>query len=167
MTFEEWEKYYNEGRPIEPYCDDDSPTNWANIAHYAEENLRKAFEVGQKNCNCVHTDNSKVIERLEGENASLKEKLAEVIETFVSSSSGDDFEMAECAREIMEIMNISCYRHGKVTSKLTEAKDLLRQLIDNAPNTYSGTDICLQQKKMFTFQKAVNNTVELLKEIDR
>lgn len=73
----------------------------------------------------------KDVVKLEKENASLKEKLAEVIETFVSSSSGDDFEMAESAREIMEILNIPCYRHGKVVSKLTKAKEIIKNLLDD------------------------------------
>ena len=44
MTKEELEKDYYADRPIEPYSDDDSPNDWANIAHYAEENLEKAFK---------------------------------------------------------------------------------------------------------------------------
>lgn len=41
---EELEKDYYADRPTEPYSDDDSPNDWANIAHYAEENLEKAFK---------------------------------------------------------------------------------------------------------------------------
>ena len=44
MTKEELEKDYYADRPTEPYSDDDSPNDWANIAHYAEENLEKAFK---------------------------------------------------------------------------------------------------------------------------
>ena len=33
-----------------------------------------AFEAGQRNCNCVHTDNSAVIERLQNENEQLKKQ---------------------------------------------------------------------------------------------
>lgn len=64
------------------------------------------------------------------ENTELKERQAEIIEVFTSASSGDDFEMAESAREIMEILNIPCYRHGKVTSKLTQAKEIIKELLD-------------------------------------
>lgn len=42
----------------------------------------------------------------------------------------DDFEMAESAREVMETLNITCYRHGKVKSKLTEAKEIIKELLD-------------------------------------
>ena len=59
MTKEELEKDYYADRPTEPYSDDDSPNDWANIAHYAEENLEKAF---------------KRIAELEQENAELKSK---------------------------------------------------------------------------------------------
>lgn len=44
MTKDELEKDYYADRPTEPYSDDDSPNDWANIAHYAEENLEKAFK---------------------------------------------------------------------------------------------------------------------------
>jgi hypothetical protein len=57
MSKEELEKDYYVDRPIEPYSDDDNPNDWANIAHYAEENIEKAF---------------KRIEDLEKENTELK-----------------------------------------------------------------------------------------------
>ena len=44
MTKEELEKEYYAYRPTELYSEDDSSNSWANIAHYAEENLDKAFE---------------------------------------------------------------------------------------------------------------------------
>ena len=37
------EDYYKD-RPVEPCSDDEAPVAWAAIAHYAEENLEKAFE---------------------------------------------------------------------------------------------------------------------------
>lgn len=61
MTFEEFwkENYEKQFGTCEPYY---------GIASYA-------FEKGQENCNCVHTDNSKVIERLEKKNAELKAEI--------------------------------------------------------------------------------------------
>lgn len=47
---------------------------------------------------------------------------------------------------------------------LTEAKEIMQKLIANAPDTYSGTNIELQQKKMFSFQDAVNKAEQFLKE---
>lgn len=49
------------------------------------------------------------------------------------------------------------YSKGKA-----EARELLERLIANAPNTYSGTDIELQQKKMFSFQDAINKAEQFL-----
>lgn len=69
------------------------------------------------------------IAELEKENKRLNVELSNVIEVFQSSSSGDDLEMAECAREIMEILGISCYRHGKVKSRFSEAKEILKELL--------------------------------------
>lgn len=60
MTEEELRKNYYADRPSEPYSDDDRPSDWANIAHYAEENLENAF---------------KRIEELGKENAELKEEI--------------------------------------------------------------------------------------------
>lgn len=70
------------------------------------------------------------IKELEKENTELKERHAGILEAFTSASSGDDFEMAESAREIMEMLNIPCYRHGKVVSKLTKAKALLAKWVE-------------------------------------
>ena len=60
MTKEELEKNYYANRPIEPYSSDDCPNDWANIAHYAEENLERAFKrIVELECECrrcVHTD---------------------------------------------------------------------------------------------------------------
>lgn len=44
MIKKDFEKSYYADRPAEPYSDDDSPSGWADIAHYAEDNLEKAFE---------------------------------------------------------------------------------------------------------------------------
>lgn len=84
----------------------------------------------------VITDNSETLKNalariaeLEEENKRLNVGLSNVIEVFQSSSSGDDLEMAECAREIMEILDISCYRHGKVKSRFSEAKEIICEYV--------------------------------------
>lgn len=79
------------------------------------------------NCNCK--DDCFLVKELEKENAELKAQLSDVLECFISASSGDDFEMAESAREVMEVLNIRCYRHGEVKSKLTKAKELLIRFV--------------------------------------
>ena len=43
-------------------------------------------------------------------------------------------------------------------------REILKALIENAPNTYSGTDIELQQKKMFAFYNAVEEAQKYLEE---
>ena len=65
MTKEELEKNYYANRPIEPYSSDDCPNDWANITHYAEENLERAFnriveleaQIEKMKCcyNCKHS----------------------------------------------------------------------------------------------------------------
>ena len=45
-----------------------------------------------------------------------------------------------------------------------EIKELLKTLIENCPDTYSGTDAALSQKRMFRFQDAVNKVELFLKE---
>ena len=75
----------------------------------------------------------KDVAKLEKENAELNAQLSNVYDCFISASSGDDFEMAESAREVMEVLNIHCYRHGKVKSKLTKAKELLNWALRSDP----------------------------------
>ena len=45
-----------------------------------------------------------------------------------------------------------------------EIKELLKTLIKNCPDTYSGTDAVLSQKKMFRFQDTINKIELFLKE---
>ena len=48
FTFEEWEKGYNDDRPVEPCCASENPELWAEIADYAEDKLQTAFIAGQQ-----------------------------------------------------------------------------------------------------------------------
>lgn len=52
----------------------------------------------------------------------------------------------------------------ELNEKLVKAKEIIEKLLKNAPDTYSGTNIELQQKKMFAFQNAVEQAYALLKE---
>ena len=47
MTFDEWKE------------------NNFRYSNHGKKNMRDAFEAGQKNCNCIHTDNTEVISNLE------------------------------------------------------------------------------------------------------
>ena len=100
----------------------------------------KIFQQAMESCHssspidCIEWFADKIAE-LEKGNAELKEQLIDVRECFISASSGDDYEMAESAREVMEVLDISCYRHKekREKSKLTIAKELLRELIRFQP----------------------------------
>lgn len=56
------------------------------------------------------------------------------------------------------------YARTLQTIQLSKAKEIIKKLIANAPDTYSGTNIELQQKKMFSFQDAVNKAEQFLKD---
>jgi hypothetical protein len=60
FTFEEWEKEYNDNRPVEPCCARENPEQWAEIADYAEDKLKEAFDAGQQSVlNNQNYDSSK------------------------------------------------------------------------------------------------------------
>lgn len=75
---EELEREYYSRRPTEPYSEDDSPNDWANIVQYAEENLNKAFkaitELEKEKCELlgIIQGKDKVIQELEKENAEFR-----------------------------------------------------------------------------------------------
>lgn len=68
----------------------------------------------------------------------------------------------ERCEELVDIMSLVEKRESD--DKLKLAKDIIKRLLSNAPNTYSGTDIELQQSKMFAFHNAVNEAEDFLKE---
>ena len=49
-------------------------------------------------------------------------------------------------------------------ASLAESKEIIKALIENSPDTYSGTNIEKQQSKMFKFQNAVNQARQFLEE---
>ena len=48
-----------------------------------------------------------------------------------------------------------------------ESVALIKLLIENRPDTYSGTNIERQQQKMFRFQNAVNKAEQFIKENEK
>ena len=68
----------------------------------------------------------------------------------------------ERCEELVDIMSLVEKRESDDRLKL--AKDIIKKLVSNAPDTYSGTNIELQQSKMFAFQNAVNEAEDFLKE---
>lgn len=110
MTFEEFwkENYEKEFGTSEPYY---------GIASYA-------FEKGQENCNCVYTDNSNVIQKLEKENEELKRNKKTVVH------------LADCFEEIMK-------------EKLTKAKVALRKVVDYLGQFCSDYPDCVIEAEQF------------------
>ena len=113
---------------------------------------------------------------LEKENAELKKKVKS-LEGNMSLHEGilwNDLHKLE--KENAELKSRDCwkgclYASGKseliheflqLKYNLTKAKEIMQKLIANAPDTYSGTNIELQQKKMFSFQDAVNKAEQFL-----
>ena len=68
----------------------------------------------------------------------------------------------ERCEELVDLMSLVEKKDSDDKIKL--AKDIIKKLVSNAPNTYSGTDIELQQSKMFAFHNAVNVAEDFLKE---
>ena len=90
------------------------------------------------------------------ENAELKETLR------TYNGCGDwDNDFHTC-RVYLQHEELQMYIH-----QLTTAKEIMQKLIANAPDTYSGTNIELQQKKMFAFQNAINKAEQFLSEVEK
>lgn len=122
----------------------------------------------------VYTDNSKVIENLQKELETERNLNAEIKARFVKCNTCTDEMKSKClmfnenlcegerCEELVDLMSLVEKRDSDDKIKL--AKDIIKRLINNAPDTYSGTDIDLQQSKMFAFQNAVNEGMDFLKE---
>ena len=115
-------------------------------------------QLTHRNCLDCSNHSSKLRMRtleLEKENAELKEQISNVRECFISASSGDDFEMAESAREVMEVLDIPCYRHKdkREKSKLTKAKELLKKWVELYKPKLEGYPITPIQEQTEQFLK--------------
>ena len=120
MTKEELEREYYGRRPTEPYSEDDSPNDWANIVQYAEENLGKAFkaiaELEKEKCELlgIIQGKDKVIQELEKENAELKEQCSILADCNTCHSS--------CKNE-----------NAEMKEQLTKAKELIKEMLSILP----------------------------------
>lgn len=122
----------------------------------------------------VYTDNSKVIENLQKELKKERNLNAEIKARFVKCNTCTDEMKSKClmfnenlcegerCEELVDLMSLVEKRDNDDKIKL--AKDIIKRLIHNAPDTYSGTDIMLQQSKMFAFQAASVDAYDFLKE---
>ena len=122
----------------------------------------------------VYTDNSKVIENLQKELEKERNLNAEIKARFVKCNTCTDEMKSKClmfnenlcegerCEELVDLMSLVEKRDSD--DKIKVAKDIIKRLIQNAPDTYSGTDVMLQQSKMFAFQAASVDAYDFLKE---
>ena len=121
MTEEELEREYYGRRPTEPYSEDDSPNDWANIVQYAEENLGKAFkaiaELEKEKCELlgIIRGKDKVIQELEKENVELKSKTC--------------WKTCEYAEPKSQWIS----HHIQDIERLTKAKELIKEMLSILP----------------------------------
>lgn len=153
------EKDYYADRPIEPYSDDDCPNDWANIAHYAEENLEKAFkqivaleeELNYAKSHCLFHSDCPV----QKENAELKSECRRCVYTdcpCVLSDYGKDRngicnhfkDMFDENAELKEKLEGAV----KVQKQLTEAKEIIKEFVDNVER-YSINNEILDRADVF------------------
>ena len=130
-TKEELEREYCGRRPTEPYSEDDSPNDWANIVQYAEENLDKAFkaiaELEKEKCELlgIIQGKDKVIQELEKEKAELKEQV-------------ENRNCSNCRRSKTGCPNDdSCHNFSLwqpfINLELTKAKELIKEMLSILP----------------------------------
>lgn len=130
MTKEELEREYYGRRPTEPYSEDDSPNDWANIVQYAEENLNKVFkaiaELEKEKCELlgIIQGKDKVIQELEKENAKLKKQVEN------RNCSNCRLNKTGCPND-GSCHNFSLWQ--PINPKLTKAKELIKEMLSILP----------------------------------
>ena len=130
MTEEELEREYYGRRPTEPYSEDDSPNDWANIVQYAEENLGKAFkaiaELEKEKCELlgIIQGKDKVIQELEKENAELKEKLDKIRNYLV-------YDILDRFKYLDNLLKISQETQEELSKRILEQQKTIGNLIKN------------------------------------
>lgn len=160
MTEEELRKDYYADRPSEPYSDDDRPSDWANIAHYAEENLENAF---------------KRIEELEKENAELR-KVAEFQQSsnmsrhFENKKLKEGLAVGSTFNKALNSMNKSLeeerdkYRNMVFdkNEQLTKAKEIIKMLHSDCYSIAEceDTNLGLWEDDLAKAEQFLNNEVE-------
>ena len=55
----------------------------------------------------------------------------------------------------------------ELQKRIIRSEFIIKRLLVNRPDTYSGTDVMTNQTKMFAFNSAVNDAVEYLKELEK
>lgn len=131
MTFEEFwkENYEKEFGTFEPYY---------GIASYA-------FEKGQENCNCVYTDNSNVIQKLEKENAKLKEK-NKALELYADLADG---------------------KVDEVKGQLTRAKEIIKDYMIIVEGDHTTVCSVPEENRCINVLKLNEEAEQFLKEVEK
>ena len=52
----------------------------------------------------------------------------------------------------------------ELQKRIMQSESIIKRLLINRPDTYSGTDVESNQRKMFAFNSAVNDAIEYMKE---
>lgn len=116
MTFEEW-------------INDKEFTQYVeNGEFYALQKL--CFEAGQQNCDCVHTDNSAVIERLQNENEALKELCDSAYDTVQECLEAYKKEEVEVTVDLSNSLNPNSW--GVMRDVLYLPKESVRMMLEDA-----------------------------------
>lgn len=139
MTKEELEREYYGRRPTEPYSEDDSPNDWANIVQYAEENLGKMFkaiaELEKEKCELlgIIQGKDKVIQELEKENAELKEKVSYLEDNLRVARKDRKNLQLKVGKGLKEFIKdcpysaLKLYANGYYVEQLTKAKEVIKK----------------------------------------
>lgn len=147
MTFEEfWKENYEEFGTSEPYY---------GIASYA-------FEKGQENCNCVYIDNSKVVQKLEKENAELR-KVAE----FQQSSNMDTHLENKKLKETLTV-GTTWNKHLNSRNKLLEEEnDKYRNMVFDKMEQIDKAKVLLKKwiEPKYDREELLHLTEDFLKEV--
>lgn len=122
----------------------------------------------------IYIDELNTIEDLQKELEKERSLNAEIKARFVKCNTCTDEMKNKClmfnenlcegerCEELVDLMSLVEKRDND--DKIKVAKDIIKRLINNTPDTYSGTDVELNQSKMFAFQNAVNEGMDFLKE---
>lgn len=138
MTKEELEKNYYANRPIEPYSSDDCPNDWANIAHYAEENLERAFKrIVELECECrrcVHTDCPCILSDYGKDINGICDHFKDIFDENVELKE----ELARCKLKVAALEGEIPWKDIKdkseVIGKLIKAKEIIGNLLGLLPD---------------------------------
>lgn len=117
---------------------------------------------------CVYTDSPCIPSDYAKDNEGVCNHYKNVLDAYADLKT--DYEVLSCSvgnfGELQNRLEEEQRKNNGLSDNLDKAKELLQKLITNAPDTYSGTNIKLQQKKMFSFQDARNKAERFISEVE-